>query len=274
MPVISPKAIVENPAGLAADVHVGPFAYIGPEVSIEAGTEVGNNVTILGRTHIGPHCRLFPGCVIGTRPAAPQDPPAGPGPAVECTLGAGNFVREHVCIEAGVDAAGGGTLIGENNLLMVGCCVCADAVLDGQGLFANFTRVGRQARIEKFVRTSGLTHIVDYATVGAYTFTTGFAGIDRDAPPYAIVQGLPFRVRSVNSENLRRCGFDAKAIETLKKAFRLIFTDSETQPPPGVLTKALRDFEGEHVRYLVESLQRSGASPVGRCRQAVGQAAK
>ena len=266
MSVISPKAIVENPSGLAQDVQVGPFAYIGPEVLIEAGTEVCNNVTIIGRTRIGPRCRLFPGCVIGSRPAEPQAPPAGAAPAVECTLGAGNFVREHVCIEAGLDASGGGTLIGENNLLMVGCCVCA-----GQGIFANFTRVGRQARIEKYVRTSGLTHIADYATVGAYTFTTGYAGIDRDAPPYAIVQGLPFRVRSVNSENLRRCGFEAKAIETLKKAFRLIFADWESQPPPGLLTQVLKNFDGEHVRYLVEFLRRSGASPVGRCRQAAGQ---
>lgn len=271
MPVISPKAIVENPAGLAADVEVGAFSYVGPDVTIGPGTVLANNVTVTGRTKIGAKCRLFPGCIVGCPPvgldgSTPRRAGAGP----DCCLGDGNFVREHATIEAGLSDAGQGTLVGPNNLIMVGCQIAADAVLDGQGIFANFTHVGRGARVEQFVRTSGLTNIADFATVGAYTFTTGYAGVDRDAPPYAIVQGLPFRVRSVNAENLRRCGFDAKAIEHIKKAFRILFSDRDGRgPAPEQLARALSELGGQHVQYLVESLQRSAAGPGGRCRQPV-----
>ncbi len=255
--MISPKAIVINPAGLADDVQVGPFTYLGPDVAVEGGTVIANNVTVTGRTRIGRSCRLFPGCIVGCDPAG-DDQTGG-----TCTIGPGNTIREHVIIESGA-ADGPGTTLGENNLLMVSCCVGRDADLAGEGIFANFTRIGRRARIEKYVRTSGFTSIAPYATVGAYTFTTGYSGIDRDAPPYAIVQGFPFRVRNINKENLRRCGFDPQAIETLKKAFRIIFNGEAAFPDDEQLRSAEQIFDNQHVGELIASLRQSAASPTGR----------
>ena len=43
----------------------GPFAFIGPDVHIGAGTWVGPNATIIGNTKVGQDCKLFPGCVVG-----------------------------------------------------------------------------------------------------------------------------------------------------------------------------------------------------------------
>ncbi|MDY7010995.1 MAG: acyl-[acyl-carrier-protein]--UDP-N-acetylglucosamine O-acyltransferase [Planctomycetota bacterium] len=257
MTMISPKAIVMNPEALADDVQVGPFAFIGPEVIVEAGTVIDNNVTVTGKTRIGRSCRLLPGCIVGCEPAGAYE--AGGS----CTIGPGNTIREHVIIESG-SADGAGTKLGANNLLMVGCCVARDADLAGEGIFANFTRIGHHARIEKYVRTSGFTSIAPYATVGAYTFTTGYSGIDRDAPPYAIVQGFPFRVRNANKENLRRCGFDPKAIDALKKAFRMIFNGASAFPVSEQLRLAEQTFDDEHVAELIASLRQSAASPTGK----------
>jgi len=261
MAEISSKAVVLNPAGLADDVRVGPFSFLGPEVTAGPGTVIANNVTITGRTTIDSQCTFFPGCIIGSA-AAGHD---GPGrTAGACSIGKGNVIREHVIVEAGQTPDGPGTVIGENNLVMVGCQVGHDARLEGEGLFANFTRIEHHARVEKYVRTSGFTNINLYTTVGAYTFTTGYAGIDRDAPPYAIVQGYPFRVRAVNTENLRRCGFDNQAIAELKGAFRALFDGKPGAPGPEQLRWVEESFPGEHVRYLVESIRRSSASPMGR----------
>lgn len=274
MAEISPKAIVLNPAGLAEDVRVGPFSFIGAEVTVGPGTIIANNVTIAARTRIGAGCELFPGCIVG---CAPEDARRADVPAGSCSIADGNVLREHVIIEAGAQPGAGsdappsetshdqtGTVLGAKNLIMVGCQVGHDAKLEGGGVFANYTRIEHHARIEKFVWTSGFTSVLAYSTVGAYAFTTGYACVDRDAPPYTIVQGHPFRVRSVNTENLRRRGFDKKTIELLKKAFRALFDGQAGLPGADRLCSVEQSFDNEEVRYLVESIRRSSASPAGR----------
>ena len=264
MPIISSKAVVHNPAGLADDVQVGPFTIIGPDVTVGAGTIIHNAVTIVGRTRIGSKCQLFPGAVVGASPAGAPEP-AGP-----CRIGDRNIIREHVLIEAGLSPTGDGTIVGDDNLLMVGCQVAHDARLDGEGIFANFTRIAASARIEPFVRTSGFTTISEYATVGAYAFTTGYAAVEIDAPPYCIVQGLPAIARSVNTENLRRCGFADESIAQIKEAFRAIFNGDSALPNPDRLAEAQERFRQEPVKTLVDFLLRTAASSAGRQRGPIG----
>lgn len=258
MPDISEKAVVANPAGLADDVRVGPFSYIGPDVTVGAGTVVHSHATITGRTRLGAACELFPGCAAGVGPAGQDE-------VGTCTIADHNVLREHVIVEAGA-APGPGTVLGPGNLIMVGGHVGHDACLEGDGIFANLTRIAPHAQIEKFVRTAGFAVIAPYVTVGAYAFATGYARVERDVPPYAIVHGLPSLVRSVNTENLRRCGFDAETIAALKEAFRMLFDGRAAFPDPQRL-QAAETSSNEHVRFLVESLRLSAASPTGRRRQ-------
>src|SRR5579864_567707 len=70
MPKISPHAVIDRKAEIADDVEIGPFCVIGPEVKIESGCRLLNNVTVLGRTTIGKDNVFFPNSVVG---AAPQD---------------------------------------------------------------------------------------------------------------------------------------------------------------------------------------------------------
>ena len=64
MPDVSPLAVVESGAQLADDVRVGPFSYVGPEVRLSAGCVLANNVTVTGRTSLGPRNVLFPMAVL------------------------------------------------------------------------------------------------------------------------------------------------------------------------------------------------------------------
>ncbi len=265
MAEISPKAIVAPSARLGEGVRVGPFSVIGPDVEVGTGTIIDANVTLIGSTRVGENCRLFPGCVVGCPPQQ-----AVGGAATRCRVAERNVIREHVIIEAGAEPDAEGTFIGPGNLLMVGCYVAHDAYLEGEGIFANFTRIDHHAHVEEFVRTSGFTGIAAYATVGAYTFTTGYAGIDRDAPPYAIVQGFPFQVRSVNVENLRRCGFEDDAVGNLKRAFRMLFDGKAAAADPSRLDRVEQSFDNEHVRNLVAAIRRSAAHPTGRWREPTG----
>jgi UDP-N-acetylglucosamine acyltransferase len=251
MPDISPQAVVEPTAQLADDVRIGPFTYIGPHVQIGPACVIANNVTITGRTTLGPNTRVFPMAVI----AAPADPAQPPG---ECTIGPKNAIREHVTIYTSPDEP---THIGKDNLIMVATQVGPGASIADHGVFANCTRIGPRANIEPYVRTSAFTVIDAGVTVGAYTFTAGYVHVTHDAPPFAMLQGAPFRVRGVNTQNLHRCGFGDDDIRQLKAAFHELYRTSDTNPDQTALRRMLDQPQENHcVRRLLQALQRSLAA--------------
>ena len=246
MPKISPKAIVESSAEPADDVVVGPFCYIGPDVRIGPGCVIDNNVTVVGRTTLGSRTRVFPLAVIGA--AAPHETVPG-----ECILGEANAIREHVTIYAGIDSP---TRIGNDNLIMIASQIGSGAILGDHGIFDNYSQIGPHAYIEDYVRMSGYAAVAPGVKVGGYSFVAGYASVDRDAPPYAMLQGLPVRVRGANTRNLKACGFGERDIHALKAAFRELFNG----PAGEVNVKALKRIEADrdangHVRKLAKAVR-------------------
>lgn len=259
MPIISPHAIVESSAELAADVQVGPFCYIGPKVRIYRGCVIENNVTIVGRTVLGENCHVFPMSLIGA--------PAGDEPVVaqfaarptdgETIIGPSNSIREHVTIYAGLLQP---TRLGSDNLIMIDCHVGEGATIGNHCIFANCTHLDRGAIIEDYIRTSGFAVVAPGVRVGAYTFIAGFTGIDRDSPPFAMVQGHPYRVRGVNTHNLKRCGFGDDDIQSLKDAFREIFNGNDEGYDEKVVHRlAAKTDLNPHVRRVIEALTKPSA---------------
>lgn len=243
MPEISKLAIVERGAKLADDVRVGPFTYIGPHVRIGPGCVIDSNVSIIGKTTLGERNHVLPLAVLG----AGLDEAEG-----ELIMGQANVVREHATIYAG---PGQPTRIGTDNLIMIGCQIDAGATIGDHGIFVNGTHIGARAKIEDYVRTSSFVVVYPGVTVGAYTFTLGYGEMDRDCPPFAMVQGSPYRVRGVNAENLRRCGFGENDIRDLKAAFREIFTGPDDAPDAVVLKRMSADKTHPHLKRLAESIQ-------------------
>ena len=192
MPEISRHAVVEPTADLAGDVRVGPFCYVGPDVVIGAGCVLESHVTVVGRTTLGAGTRVFPLAVIGTdAPGDDLDP--------TCIVGEANTIREHVTVCAGTDPP---TRIGNHNLIMIASHVGPGATLGDHGIFDNCSQIGAAAIIEDYVRTSGFAAVQPGVRVGAYSFVLGYSVVQEDAPPYAMLQGSPVRVRGVNARNL------------------------------------------------------------------------
>ncbi|MFP3938386.1 MAG: UDP-N-acetylglucosamine O-acyltransferase [Phycisphaerae bacterium] len=250
MPQISPHAIVEKGATLADDVRIGPFSYVGPNVRIGAGCVIENNATVTGRTTLSEGNHVYPLAVIGES----SDDSEEDG---ECIIGTANTLREHVTVYAGQDEP---TRIGDDNLLMIDCQVGPAAVIGDHCIFANYTHVREGARVEDYVRTSGFCLINPGVTVGSYTFSAGYVIVDQDAPPFAIIQGSPYRVRGVNTHNLRRCGFGEDDIRCLKDAFRELY-NGQTRRPDDAAIARLRDSDADSagVRRLVEFISEHSA---------------
>ncbi len=244
MPEVSRYAVVDGSAQLAEDVRVGPFAYIGPGVRVGPGCVIDAGATVTGRTSLGAKCHVFPQAVVGQ---ADQDGKEG-----ECLVGQANQIREHVTVSGGLERP---TVLGDDNLVMIGSRVGAGARLGSHCILSNYTQIERLATIEDYVGTSAFTFVGSEAVVGTYTYVVGYTGIDAPAPPFAMVQGFPFRVRGVNSEKLRRCGFGDEDIRALKDAFRELFNLTGARVDEAALERlAGREDLNAHVRRLVEAL--------------------
>lgn len=252
MAEISPFAVVERGAELAEDVRIGPFSYVGPEVRIGPGCILENNATVTGKTTLGARNHIFPMAVVGARPDDEGVPGRCPLSG-QCALDQANTVREHVVIYGGYEQA---TRIGSDNLIMIGCQIGPGATLGNHEILANCTHVLAGAVLEDYVRTSAFPVVDARVRVGAYSFIAGYARIDQDAPPFAMLQGKPFRVRGVNTHNLKRCGFGQDDIRALKHAFRELYNGVDGRANRAVLERMLADAGlPPPVRRLAEAIE-------------------
>ena len=74
-----------------------------------------------------------------------------------------------------------------------------------------------------------------------------------------MIQGSPYRVRGVNSHNLKACGFGESDIRELKRVFRDLF-NSDGQLNQDVLSKLRKDRKtNQYVKTLLKYLAPSEA---------------
>src|ERR1043166_5810202 len=218
MPKIAPSATVERGATLADDVDVGPGCYIGPQVSVGAGTRLMANVTILGCTEIGGGNVFYPACVIG---AAPQDLKYRGGDT-RLRIGDYNVFREGVTAHTGTEVAGGLTDIGSHNQFQIGTHLAHDVHVGDHCILSNQVQVAGHVQIENHVTISGMVGIGQFVTVGRYSFITGMARCPMDTPPYTVL-GYDGNFQGINVRGLGRWGFPDPVIQSLRDMFKILF---------------------------------------------------
>jgi UDP-N-acetylglucosamine acyltransferase len=255
--VIDARAVVSPQAELAPDVTVGPFTVIGPGVQIEAGTVVGPHVVINGPTRIGTNNRIFQFASIGD---APQDLKYK-GEPTRLEIGDRNVFRESCTVNRGTTHDKGVTRIGSDNLFMAYSHVAHDCVVGNKAVFANCAALGGHVEIGDWAILGGLTAVHQFAKVGAHAFLAGGAIVTRDVPPYVMVAGNPAAPHAVNSEGLKRRGFDEEQIRNIREAYRILYRSDlrlaealEKLQPLAALRSEIRafvDFIGQSTRGLV-----------------------
>jgi UDP-N-acetylglucosamine acyltransferase len=217
--VIDPHALVSPQARLAADVTVGPFSIIGPDVEIGPRTIVGPHVVINGPTRIGAENRFFQFASIGD---APQDKKYS-GEPTRLEIGDRNVFRESCTVNRGTTHDKGVTRIGNDNLFMAYSHVAHDCIVGDKVIFANCAALGGHVEIGDWVILGGLTAVHQFVKIGAHAFLAGGAIVQRDVPPYVMVAGNPAKPHSVNSEGLKRRGFDEEQVRNIRDAYRVLY---------------------------------------------------
>lgn len=217
--MIDAHAVVASRAQLGADVTVGPFAVIGPEVIIGARTTVGAHAVIEGPTRIGEDNQIFPFAAIG---GAPQDKKYK-GEPTQLTIGARNVFREFCTMNRGTASGRGLTSIGSDGLFMAYSHVAHDCDIGDKVILANCATMGGHVQIGDWVQLGGLSAIHQFCKIGAHAFVAGGAVLTRDLPPYVMIAGNPAKPSSINSEGLKRRGYSPEQIRNLRTAYRILY---------------------------------------------------
>lgn len=217
--MIDPRAIVDPAARLAEDVSVGPFSVIGPDVKIDTGTVIGAHVVIQGPTQIGRDNRIHQYASIG---GAPQDKKYH-GEPTRLKIGDRNTFFEFVTINRGTAQDRGETTIGNDNWIMAYVHIAHDCVLGDNIIMANNATLAGHIAVEDWAILGGFTKVHQFCRIGAHSFTGMNVDLTRDVPPYVMVSGTPAAPHGINSEGLKRRGFDAAQIRNIKQAYKILY---------------------------------------------------
>lgn len=220
--LIHPTAVIHPRAELHPTVQIGAYAVIGERVKVGAGTVIGHHVVLDGDTEIGARNQIFPGAAIGLEP---QDLKYD-GSISQVKIGDDNTIREYVTINRAT-RANEATVIGNGNLLMSYVHVAHNCVIEDRVVIASSVVLAGHVHIESRATIGGALGIHQFVRIGRLAMVGGMSRIDRDVPPFMLVEGNPARVRSLNQVGLKRAGLaeenSGKTFQALKKAFRLMY---------------------------------------------------
>jgi UDP-N-acetylglucosamine acyltransferase len=221
---VHPSALVDPAAELDAGVSVGPYAIVGPQVRVAAGTTVGAHAVLEGPTTIGCDNRIFPFAAIG---GPPQDKKYA-GEPTRLEIGDGNTFREYVTVNRGTVQDAGVTRIGDDNWVMAYVHVAHDCVLGDHTILANSTNLAGHVEIGDWAILGGYTGVHQFCKIGAHAMTGVGTVVLHDIPPFVMASGNTAAAHGVNTEGLRRRGFDAETIGLVRRAYKTLYRSELT----------------------------------------------
>ena len=251
---IHPTALVDPAAQLGEGVRVGPYAVVGPDVQIGAGTRIGPHAVLDGRVSLGRDNHVFAGACIGQEP---QDLKYT-GDATEVVIGDGNRIREYVTINRAT-AGDEQTILGDGNLLMAYSHIGHNCRLGNRIVIANGVAVAGHVDIDDRAVIGGVLGIHQFVHIGTLAMVGGMSRIDRDVPPFMIVEGHPGRLRGLNRLGIKRSGLadqsDGAALKELQQLWKLLYRSGS--PFSEALHQAMSTAGTEPGRKLVSFLEAS-----------------
>ena len=217
---IHPTASIDPAAELGSGVRVGAFTVIGAGVQLGDGSIVGPHCSLTGPTRIGRDNHFIGHAAVG---GDPQDKKFK-GEHTELVIGDRNTVREFVTINRGTGDGGGITRIGNDNWLLAYTHVAHDCVVGNHCIFSNNTTLAGHVHVGDWVIISGFAGAHQFCRIGDHAFLGMGALISGDVPPFTMVAtDTHGRPRGINSEGLKRRGFDAERISAIKCAYRTLY---------------------------------------------------
>lgn len=221
---IHPTAIVDPKAQIASDVTIGAYSVIGPDVEVGEDTWIGPHAVINGPTKIGRENRIFQFASIGE---IPQDKKYHNEPT-RLEIGDRNVIREGCTIHRGTIQDQSLTRIGNDNWIMAYVHVAHDCIVGNNTTMSNNVALAGHVTVGDYATLGGFTLVHQFVSIGAHAFTAMGTGVGKDVPPYLMVSGNPAVPHGLNSEGLKRRGFTAEQLTSLRRAYKVLYRSGKT----------------------------------------------
>lgn len=218
MNIIHPTAIVSGKAKLGNNITVSAYAIIEDDVEIAQDTMIGPHTVIYDGARIGEQVKIMQGASVSN---IPQDLKYANEESF-FYVGDGTVIREFVTLHRGT-AETGFSRVGKNCLIMAYAHVAHDVVLGNNCIISNLVQIGGFVTIGDYVVIGGNTSVHQFSKIGDHAMAGGGLRISKDIPPYVLAGNDPIRYSGLNTVGLRRRGYSNEDIETLKKAYHLLF---------------------------------------------------
>lgn len=255
MTTIHPTAIIEPGAKIGKNVQIGPYCCVGPNVELEDDVKLISHISLAGRTKIGARTEIYPFASIGHRP---QDLKYK-GESSYLEVGTDNIIREYVTIQPGTEGGGFVTKVGNHCLLMATCHIAHDCIVGDNVILANNATLGGHVVVGDFAIIGGLSAVHQFVRIGEHAMIGGMSGVELDVIPYGVVIGERARLSGLNLIGLRRRGFSASDISSLREVYRQVFDDSNNEKPTTLMerVKSVNDTltDNAQVKKLLEFIK-------------------
>ena len=221
---VHPTALVDSAAHLGADVTIGPFCVVGPDVTLGDRVELHSHVLVTGCTTVGEGCRIFPFATLGT---PPQDVKYK-GEPTRLEIGANTVIREQVTINPGTINGHGVTRVGANCFLLIGAHIAHDCQVGDNVTMVNHAMIAGHVTVGDRAIVGGNSAVHQFVRIGAYAFIGGMSGITADVIPFGMAVGNRASLRGLNLVGLRRGGYPREDVQGLRAAYRFLFGSEGT----------------------------------------------
>ena len=221
---IHPSALVDPRAELADDVEIGAYSVIGPHVVIGSGTRIATHVVIEGHTRVGARNRIASFNAIG---GEPQDKKYA-GEAMHLEIGDDNLIREFCTLNIGTAQGGGVTRLGSHNWIMAYVHLAHDCQVGDHTIFANKAQLAGHVEVGDWAILGGDTGVHQFVHIGAHAITGIGTMLRQDVPPFTMVSGDPATPHGINVEGLKRRGYAAPVIASLRQAYKSVYRSGLT----------------------------------------------
>jgi UDP-N-acetylglucosamine acyltransferase len=254
---IAATARVHPDATIGPGVVVGEFAIIEQDVRIGPGTLLEPYVYVKRWTTMGSDNRISAGTVLGTDPLDKNFT----GQRSYLKIGNGNIIREHYTISRGT-APESETAISDGNFIMTSGHIAHNCRIGNRTVIASCALVAGYVEVEDEAFISGGVVIHQYSKIGRLAMIAGNTRVNSDVPPFFMYADFNIAAKGLNLVGLKRAGLKADEIQSLKKAYRILYRSGLK------LEDALKCIESEvateHARHLVRFIR---SSERGICRE-------
>jgi UDP-N-acetylglucosamine acyltransferase len=249
---IHSTAVISDRANIADDVEIGPYTVIGDDVEIGVGTRIGSHVVISGPTTIGQENHIYQFASVGDDP---QDKKYADEPT-KLIIGDRNTIREYCTLSRGTVQDQGLTQMGDDNWIMAYVHIAHDCIIGNRCIMANNATLAGHVHVGDWVIFAGFAGAHQFCKIGAHAFIGMYCGANRDVPAYLMVAGVPATPKGINSEGLKRRGFDVDQIRNIKNAYRIVYRQRKK------LNEAIEEIAGlvedqPELEIFLESLRSS-----------------